>query len=657
MQTPQAHIIHSTSNLGYLADNFHYRPLLKGAAYAKLMPTFKQNENYVTYTGNTYKTVELIAKTAQKFAPEANKLAQKLAKEANYPNKGLEPLLNKVFWFFYNHFQYRDDPGSDPRDLKKNQQWAKKYVGGQYREQIKTLSAGWHLRTVGVDCDDFSTMIGQVLTSLKIPFQIKKIGQSANGFNHVYIVVPKQPNANMQVRSNYWVVDPVLSAFDKETPNIMKQHLQPSLGYATTVLSGTMGETRSQEKERLAKDCIATMHKVFTEELNNIKEHRKSFYDFFWAKPEAYIDAIKDMLKYTAEPSKWAKNGANRTRFWVAFEYNQGQAYVAMRNDKIKQAGFKPNQMGVFNLIEDSEYYKDLKNSTFVGKASRIFGAIMHLNPLLAVIRAGVRLGIIYNLPFRHFIGAKLYPAIVQSPEKVGYSAAQIAKSKEQYSKALKLYEFTGGTKESFDKAIVAGYQNSVRRDRVAQVGKNGIIVGKSGKNYVSLAPRAETFAPVSANSGTNNNRPNTNFAMGNSEEGQAPSAKNEEIVNAAVAAAATGAGAAALGASPPGIAAITLATGLLTAITGLVVAIKTEPENISLQDQGSDTGVNTDTFIDTDTGVNTASASPLLYLGFASIVSFLLFGKSIFGAKKPTMGNVVQKPIEKPCIDVDAFL
>lgn len=134
-------------------------------------------------------------------------------------NGNKELLFKNLFSFIYNHIDYReDDKGFE-----------------QLREPARLF-----LDKVG-DCDCYSIFIKSVLQNLGIKshFKVVKFNNSAN-YSHVYIVVPKTAGANMNVRSNYWVIDPVLDTFNLEAPGITGSDLAGLSGVAgSSHLSGT----------------------------------------------------------------------------------------------------------------------------------------------------------------------------------------------------------------------------------------------------------------------------------------------------------------------------------------------------------------------------------------------------------------------------------
>lgn len=116
-----------------------------------------------------------------------------------------QDFLKNLFKFLYSHIQYEQDTQGIE----------------QLREPIRT----W--KDKKADCDCFSIFISSVLHNYKGGIKhslriIRMKGQET--FHHVYIVVPKNKNGKITDRSSYWVVDPVLDAFDQEAEYIVEKH-------------------------------------------------------------------------------------------------------------------------------------------------------------------------------------------------------------------------------------------------------------------------------------------------------------------------------------------------------------------------------------------------------------------------------------------------
>lgn len=114
-------------------------------------------------------------------------------------NTSIENLLKALFTFMYQHIDYKED--------------AKGFE--QLREPARLF-----LDKIG-DCDCYSVFIKSVLQNLGIKSHFKVVKFNGNeNFSHVYVVVPKFPNAKMSNKNDYWVIDPVLDTFNQEAKGI-----------------------------------------------------------------------------------------------------------------------------------------------------------------------------------------------------------------------------------------------------------------------------------------------------------------------------------------------------------------------------------------------------------------------------------------------------
>lgn len=144
-------------------------------------------------TGDSYKTIAEMITHIRRDHKEAEKIARKLY------SPDLKQFTKNIFDHIYNYFQYKPDPKT--------------------REQVKGVAGSYALRKTGIDCDDMAFLTGAILYNYGIPFAIRKIATDATGdFSHVYIVVPKEPGLPLNVRSNYYVIDPVVDTWDFEYP-------------------------------------------------------------------------------------------------------------------------------------------------------------------------------------------------------------------------------------------------------------------------------------------------------------------------------------------------------------------------------------------------------------------------------------------------------
>ncbi len=122
---------------------------------------------------------------------QTTKIAQKLR------GNSTEATLRNIANYFKKYYQFRID-----RDQK---------------EQLREPARAYKDRVSGIDCDCFSISVSSILLNLGIDHYWRKSKPKATGdYAHIYIVVPKFKGADLSIRANYWVIDPVVGPFDRE---------------------------------------------------------------------------------------------------------------------------------------------------------------------------------------------------------------------------------------------------------------------------------------------------------------------------------------------------------------------------------------------------------------------------------------------------------
>lgn len=423
------------NSLGLTAT--HQRTIRPGNFYSHLIPAAIGKEVTEHRNGDTFDTIKLIKHKIHKDAWQADKLAPKL-KGAN-----LRETCKNVFDFFYNHFQYKLDPHD--------------------REQVKSLRSSWENRKTGIDCDDFATGVGKVLTQLNIPFFIKKIAvKGYSNYHHVYVVVPKTKGASIKKRQNYYVIDPVLNRFDKEAPQIVKEF---NLMGKITYLDG-LGATKT-EREEIADDIL----ELVKYERHHIKNFALNQYQkLFGSNLNKYYNNI-DAIEKLANTYKTRKVYQS---FWLG---NQLALYGVnilrlVNKDEANKLGLTRADVGIVALLKGENIINDLLSKSFQGRVLIKVAKTFKYNPVVAGLRLGLRKGIELNAPYRHDIAAKLYPAIAykdmnEAAKKGGYSPVQFKLMKSSYDQAHKIFVGMGGEKKNLDESIEKGYKRLVEKGRV----------------------------------------------------------------------------------------------------------------------------------------------------------------------------------------------
>lgn len=149
-----------------------------------------------------------------------------------------EQFLRNLFDFQYTHMQYQEDEKG--------------------KEQLRQPNAAWRDRAKGIDCDCYSIFTATTIMHHPTLYPVLRVVRQPQlkTFHHVYVVIPKTPNADLSNKANYWVIDPVLDAFDKEINYaekidfIMKDFVIQELGGVSTALGCADANCDCAPKER-----------------------------------------------------------------------------------------------------------------------------------------------------------------------------------------------------------------------------------------------------------------------------------------------------------------------------------------------------------------------------------------------------------------------
>jgi len=97
-------------------------------------------------------------------------------------------------------------------------------------EQLSQPAAAWQNRFTGVDCDCYAIFVSSILTNLKIK-HFYRIAEYRNKgyYQHIYVIVPKGNNSDLEERENYIVIDNVVEKFNQEEPFTNKEDFKAML--------------------------------------------------------------------------------------------------------------------------------------------------------------------------------------------------------------------------------------------------------------------------------------------------------------------------------------------------------------------------------------------------------------------------------------------
>lgn len=152
-------------NVGLVA--MESRKIRSGAEYERFFPEKpRRSDPIIVRDGNIDRTIRMMMWVISTCSEDTANVARVLRKST------LPATLSAVYGFAYDHFRYRrDDPGV---------------------EQLRRPLRSWYDRQRGIDCDDFTILIGSILQNLGIRFYLRITKYSKPEFQHVYIVVPAQ---------------------------------------------------------------------------------------------------------------------------------------------------------------------------------------------------------------------------------------------------------------------------------------------------------------------------------------------------------------------------------------------------------------------------------------------------------------------------------
>lgn len=190
-----------SGGFGYVSDNRIFKPDRsldkfwdKSHLEYKETPLIQVGARLGGNKLTTLATQEEMHKIVLKTLHQTKAIAKKLE------GRNLRETLRNIAHYLQYNFRYKQD-ASD-------------------REQIRTPIRSFQDRYIGIDCDCFSTLASSILTNLGIDHYWRKTKPSASDpdYAHIYVIVPKMPGLDLNIRSNYYVIDPVVTykPFDYE---------------------------------------------------------------------------------------------------------------------------------------------------------------------------------------------------------------------------------------------------------------------------------------------------------------------------------------------------------------------------------------------------------------------------------------------------------
>lgn len=258
----QKNTLHKGIGLGYTAKG--KRVIHEGREYANLWGNVIGTDPVLHKNGEVSDTVEFAARIVAQTLHQTKAISEKLKR----------PTLNetcKAIWeYCYKHYAYKiDKPGV---------------------EQLRSPARAWKDRKIGIDCDCFAITVSSILTNMGIThyFRIVKM-YGRDYFQHIYVVVPKVKNADMNIRPLYHVIDPVVDRYDLEPPGVTFKTDYKMEGMPIQYLNGTdgcrLGEEFNGLGDSLGDGLGSPGNDLYDEFLGRMKMHLRNTRDHIRKNP------------------------------------------------------------------------------------------------------------------------------------------------------------------------------------------------------------------------------------------------------------------------------------------------------------------------------------------------------------------------------------
>lgn len=338
-----------------------------GDNWSSLIPYPQGSVLFSKYGATLTDTLSLIQKVIAEHSHELKQVAPLLR------GSTIEETCSRIHQWCYRHFQYKLD------------------VAGT--EQIKTPSYSWHIDRFlekGIDCDDFTIIIGSLLAQLGINGNLCMIKQTTSldpdKFTHIYVRVPLPVGG-------YFAIDPVLPVPGQEATDIHQTYelsLLPIM--QLQMLGGVAGKNiysgnayvgrqhRSRKEGELAK-AIANGHLPEGATLEDL---------------EAFQMALQESREKSAQDKYGlsAKELAERQKSQIQEQIRQGQAnelaiIERLKSELDKRGVAYPSNSNRDTLIKLlNEFPATSKGLQVANAANKVFPPAVALrNALLLAMR------------------------------------------------------------------------------------------------------------------------------------------------------------------------------------------------------------------------------------------------------------------------------
>lgn len=502
-------------SLGLVADG--KRNLQSGNIYTKLFPTSLNTDPIINNDGTVYDTIEYCAFIVLKTLKDTKHISKLLKRDT------LNDTCKAIFDFYYKHIQYEiDTPGV---------------------EQLRRPARAWQDRTKGIDCDCFTISVSSVLTNLGIPHALRMVKlYGRDYFQHIYVVVPKFKNADLNSRNNYYVIDPVLNHYNEEAAKITdkKDKHMTMQGMPIQFLNGVGNTAFGEEFNGLGDNLGETdLQGIYKDYCRRCKMHLINTRNHIATRPRqvSHIYDVKGLLgAYDELIGAWDNednrsamleklsgteelllqpafrglgdiiHGTDNELFGLVNADFEGIGTLEGKKNKARKdatgSGQRQKKSGVFTKMKHANRAAKGKGKGVLKKIAR--AAFLKYNPAIIPIRAGFLAAMKIN-SLR--IASRVYWALF--PEDVAIKAGV---SRSFYQKAVKGLEFLkklfstrlAGNFDVLKKSIITGRAAKVAK-KLAHKGKlNGFdgLMGFDGLGVVATATVAAAMTFLTAVAG-----------------------------------------------------------------------------------------------------------------------------------------------------------
>lgn len=490
------------SGLGLTASG--KRNILPGTAYERFFPKPLNVDPILNENGTVNDTVEYCAQIIYKTLGDTKHIARLLQ------GKTLNQTCKNIFDFLYKHCQYKQDE-----------------LG---IEQLRRPSRAFQDRKAGIDCDCFSISVSSILCNLNIfPHYLRIVKMYGRDYyQHIYVVVPKYPGADMSKRSNYYVIDPVVDKYDLEAPDIteIKDRKMTVQGmpiqYLNGVDTGRFGEEFNGLGDSLGDTDLNGLHQEYCQRCKKNLINTRNFmarnphklnhvynvkgligaYDQLigaWdneSERAAVLEKLSGTEELLLQPAFQGLgdiiHGSDDELFGLLNADLDNVQGLAGKKAKARKAATgsstRKKKSGPFTKMKNANKASKGKKKGVLKKLGR--NVFLKYNPAIIPIRAGFLVGMKTNA-LR--IASRIYWAL--RPEE---EALKAGVSKSFYQKAVKGLEFIkkiflnklAGSESALRKAIITGRAAKVAM-KLAKKGKlNGFdgLMGVDGLGVVATA-------------------------------------------------------------------------------------------------------------------------------------------------------------------------